>query len=119
VKLRPICGHCPQDQHTTEEWPDRCANTDRAWNPTDKEWNPMSQHPTTPLAETQIGHSSHDVIEIVLVEPDGLPAKVRVVWPEHPSLIDPKDFPDTAATVAQLFARAHVVLASLKAGREL
>lgn len=80
----------------------------------------MSQSsPTTPLAETQLGHSSHDVIEIVLVEPDHLPAKVKIVWPEHPSLIDPKAFPDIAGQVATLFARAHVVLASLKAGGHL
>jgi hypothetical protein len=40
---------------------------------------------------------------------------VRIVWPLQASLIDPKAFPDTAGTVAQLFARAHIVLASLKA----
>ena len=69
----------------------------------------------TPLAEAQLGRSGHDVVNIELVEPDGLPPKVKIIWPEHPSLIDPKDFPDTAAAVAQLFARAHIVLAALKA----
>jgi hypothetical protein len=53
----------------------------------------MSQHPTTPLAETQIGHSSHDVIEIVLVEPDGLPAKVRVVGRSIQASSTPKTSP--------------------------
>ena len=75
----------------------------------------MSPSFTTPLAEQQISRSSHDVISIELVEPNGMPAKVKITWPEHSSLIDPKNFPDTAATVAQLFARAHIVLAAIKA----
>ncbi len=66
----------------------------------------MSQSsPITPLASSQI---NHDTISIELVEPDSLPAKVRIVWPTAPSIIDPKRFPDTAAAVAQLFARAHI-----------
>jgi hypothetical protein len=40
---------------------------------------------------------------------------VRIVWPGAPTVVDPKRFPDTAAAVAQLFARAHIVLAALKA----
>jgi hypothetical protein len=44
-----------------------------------------------------------------------MPAMVRIVWPPHPTVIDPRRFPDTAATVAQLFARAHIVLTAIKA----
>jgi hypothetical protein len=73
----------------------------------------------TPLAESQITRSPHDLIEIVLVEPDGLPAKVKIVWPEHPSLIDPGDFPDCAAAVATLFAHGHIVLAAIRTERKL
>jgi hypothetical protein len=40
---------------------------------------------------------------------------VRIVWPSQPTVVDRKRFPDVAAAVAQLFARAHIVLASLKA----
>jgi hypothetical protein len=40
---------------------------------------------------------------------------VKITWPDAPTIVDPKRFPDTAATVAQLFARAHIVLAALKA----
>jgi hypothetical protein len=70
-------------------------------------------HPITPLASAEI---NHDHLSVELVEPDGMPAMVRVVWPLKPTIVDPKAFPDTAAVVAQLFARAHIVLASLKAG---
>jgi hypothetical protein len=69
-------------------------------------------YPITPLASAQIGH---DTISIELVEPDSLPAKVKVSWPQQPSIIDPKAFPDVAAAIAQLLARAHIVLAALKA----
>jgi hypothetical protein len=72
--------------------------------------------PTTPLASAQIGHNR---ITVELVEPAGMPAMVRIVWPPQPTVIDPRRFPDTAATVAQLFARAHIVLAALKASGEL
>jgi hypothetical protein len=70
----------------------------------------------TILASAQITRS--DVITCELVQPaEDMAAKVRVVWPPTPSLIDPKDFPDAANTIALLFARAHVVLAALKAAR--
>jgi hypothetical protein len=72
----------------------------------------LPKHPTTPLASGQI---DHDQLAVELVEPDGMPAIVRIVWPLQPTIVDPKRFPDTAATVAQLFARAHIVLAALKA----
>jgi hypothetical protein len=72
----------------------------------------MSNHPITPLASSQI---NHDQLRIELVEPEAMPAMVRIVWPPQPTVVDPKRFPDVAAAVAQLFARAHVVLAALKA----
>jgi hypothetical protein len=67
-------------------------------------------HPTTPLASAQI---NRDAIEIQLVEPLDMPAMVKITWPPAPTIVDPKRFPDVAAAIAQLFARAHIVLASL------
>jgi hypothetical protein len=69
------------------------------------------------LASAQINGA--DQLEIQLVEPDGLPAIVRIVWPDASTVVDPKRFPDTAAAVAQLFARAHIVLAAIRAERRL
>jgi hypothetical protein len=68
--------------------------------------------PITPLASAQV---NHDHLKVELVEPDTMPAMVRIVWPPQPTVVDPKRFPDVAAAVAQLFAQAHIVLASLKA----
>ena len=77
----------------------------------------MSQSsPITPLASSRI---NHDTITIELLEPNAMPPMVRIVWPLQASLIDPKAFTDAAAAVAQLFARAHVVLAAILAERRL
>jgi hypothetical protein len=66
-------------------------------------------------AATEIRQINHDQLSVELVEPDSMPAVVRIVWPPQPTVCDTKRFPDTAATIAHLFARAHIVLASLKA----
>ena len=73
----------------------------------------MSQSsPITPLASAQV---NHDQLKIELIEPDSMPAMVRIVWPAAPTVVDPKRFPDVAAAIAQLFARTHIVLAGIKA----
>jgi hypothetical protein len=73
-------------------------------------------HPITPLASGQV---NHDHLKVELVEPDNMPAVVRIAWPTAPTIVDPKRFPDTAAAIAQLFARAHIVLAAIRAERRL
>jgi hypothetical protein len=73
-------------------------------------------HPITPLASAQI---NHDHLKVELVEPDTMPAMVRIVWPDALTIVNPKHFPDTAATVARLFAEAATTLASIKANRRL
>ena len=50
----------------------------------------MSQSsPITPLASNQV---NHDQLTIELIEPDGMPAMVRIVWPSAPTIVDPKRF---------------------------
>jgi hypothetical protein len=68
--------------------------------------------PITPLASAQV---NHDQLKVELIEPLESPALIRITWPEKPTIIKAERFPDVAAAVAQLFARAHIVLASLKA----
>jgi hypothetical protein len=76
----------------------------------------LPKHPTTPLASSQI---NHDHLSVELIEPDGMPSMVKIIWPLQPTVVDPKRFPDVAAQIAQMFARAHIVLASLKAEKQL
>ena len=71
----------------------------------------------TPLASNEI--TATDTITVELVETDEHPTVVIIRWPDNPSVIHPRRFPDVAATIARLFAEAHTVLASIKAGRRL
>jgi hypothetical protein len=75
-------------------------------------------HRSIPLASARV--DGEDRISIEAVQPVGHPTFIRIVWPDKPAtVISPNQFPDMANTIATLFAGAHVVLASLKAGREL
>jgi hypothetical protein len=71
----------------------------------------------TTLAAGQI--TATDTITVELVEADETPTVVLIRWPAKAAVLHPQRFPDTAAAIAQLFARAHVVLAGIKAERRL
>ena len=60
-----------------------------------------------------------DTITVELIEADETPAVVIVRWPDKATVLHPRRFPDAAAVIARLFAEAHTVLASIKAGRRL
>jgi hypothetical protein len=74
----------------------------------------------TPLASKASNQiTATDTITVELVEADETPAVVIISWPVKPTVLHPRRFPDAAATIAQLFARAHVVLAAIRAERRL
>jgi hypothetical protein len=75
----------------------------------------MSQ--VTQLASGQI--TAVDVLTIELIEADETPAVVIVRWPVKPTVLHPRRFSDTAATIARLFAEASTALARIKASRRL
>jgi hypothetical protein len=77
---------------------------------------PVPNHPTTTLTSSQV---NHDQLRVELIEPADLPAMVRIVWPLHPTVVDPTRFPDAAAIIVKLFADAHTALAGIKARRRL
>jgi hypothetical protein len=74
----------------------------------------LPKHPTTPLASGQI---NHDQLAVELVEPDGMPAMVRIIWPPQPTVVPTVRFPETAAAIARLFATAATTLAGITAPR--
>ena len=71
----------------------------------------------TQLATGQI--TATDAITLELIETDTNPSVVIVRWPDKPTVLHPRRFPDAAAMIARLFAEAHTVLASIKVGRRL
>jgi hypothetical protein len=71
----------------------------------------------TELASSQINAS--DTLAIELVEADETPAAVIIKWPLKATVVHPRRFPDTAATIARLFAEAATMLARIKANRRL
>jgi hypothetical protein len=60
-----------------------------------------------------------DTLAVELVEADETSAVVIVRWPLKATVCHPRRFPDTAATIARLFAEAATTLASIKANRRL
>jgi hypothetical protein len=50
----------------------------------------LSNHHITPIASAQI---NHDHLKIELVEPDSMPAAVRIVWPAATTVVDPEPVP--------------------------
>jgi hypothetical protein len=71
----------------------------------------------TTLAESQVTQTPHDVVTVELVQPDDMPAVVKITWPGQPSIVDPKRFGDVAAALVRMFSTAHVELARIKSRR--
>jgi len=67
----------------------------------------------TILASAKIGRES---ISIELTEPAGAPATVAITWPKKALSISSRRFPDFAASITRLFAKASTELARMKAG---
>jgi hypothetical protein len=40
---------------------------------------------------------------------------IRIGWPLHPSVVDPRRFPEVAAAIARLAAEAYTALAQIEA----
>jgi hypothetical protein len=72
----------------------------------------VSNHPITPLALSQI---NHDQVRIELIEPGRCPPWCASFGRQRRAWSIRSVFPDAAAAIAQLFARAHIVLAGLRA----
>ena len=52
-----------------------------------------------------------------LVGPHGHPQMIMVRWPDHPTVISPRRYADTANVIMRLFATAHIELARISARR--
>jgi hypothetical protein len=68
---------------------------------------------TTTLASGQI--TTTDILRVELREPDEFPAVILIIWPQAPSVIDPRRFAATANAVARIMATAITKLAQIRA----
>jgi hypothetical protein len=71
--------------------------------------------PRTTLAEGAITQT--DQLAIELVAPHGHPQMIMVRWPDHPTMISPRRYADTANVIMRLFATAHIELARISVRR--
>ena len=69
----------------------------------------------TILASGMVTASDELVVE--LIKPDNAPQMILVRWPDHPTVIQPRRFGDTASAVVRLFARANTELARIRASK--
>jgi len=74
----------------------------------------VSQSSRTDLAAGAINGS--DRLAVELIEADDMPLIVAINWPARPTICNPDRFPDTAAAVARLMARASTEPARIKSG---
>ena len=85
-----------------------------------------SSSESTHLASGVI-NGAGDTITVELIRPGDIPAAertlkravVRIKWPPQPTVVPTVRFPETAATIARLFATAATTLGGIKAHRRL
>ena len=75
-----------------------------------------------PSSTAELGRAAingADELSVQLIQPDDMPAVVRIVWPLQSTMVNPKYFPEVAAVLTRLFAEAATTLAQIKARRRL
>jgi hypothetical protein len=72
---------------------------------------------STTLAEGPVNGA--DTITIELIQPDSMPAVVRIVWPTAPTITTPARYLEVASTAMRLLAEASTTLARIKASKRL
>jgi hypothetical protein len=71
----------------------------------------------TELASAQL--TGVESVTVELGERDNGPARVKITWPLHPTVVDAQHFPDVAGVLVRSFSEAHIALAAIKAKRKL
>jgi hypothetical protein len=58
-----------------------------------------------------------DAITIELIQPDSIPAVIRIVWPAAATITTPARYLEVAAAAIKVLAEASTTLARIKASR--
>jgi hypothetical protein len=76
---------------------------------------PQSSSESTDLARGAI--NGVDELSVQLIQPDGMPAVVRINWPLRPTTAAAAHYPAVAAAIVKIIAESATALARHKAGR--
>ena len=60
-----------------------------------------------------------DTLTIDAIQPDGMPAVIRIVWPGAATIITPAHYLEVASAAMRLLAEASTTLARIRASRRL
>jgi hypothetical protein len=60
-----------------------------------------------------------DELSVQLIQPDQMPAFVRIVWPAKATVCDTRRYTEVAVAAMKLLAEASTTLAGIKASRRL
>ena len=74
----------------------------------------MSPSSPVVLASGQLNRSG-DTLSVELIQPDSMPAVVRIVWPQQPTITPPAKLNETAATVMRILANAVTAYTQMQA----
>ena len=70
-------------------------------------------------SSTELAHGpiiGADELSVQLIQPDGMPAVVRINWPRRPTTAAAAHYPAVAAAVVKIIADSATALARHKAG---
>ena len=63
--------------------------------------------------------SGADTLTIELIQPDSMPAVVRIVWPPAATITTPAHYLEVASAAMRLLAEASTTLVRIRASRRL
>jgi hypothetical protein len=72
---------------------------------------------STILSSGPINRADRLMIEVI--QPDSMPAVVRIVWPTAATITTPAHYPEVASAAMRLLAEASTTLARIRASRRL
>jgi hypothetical protein len=70
-------------------------------------------------SSTELAHGpiiGADELSVQLIQPDGMPAVVRINWPLRPTTAAASHYPAVAAAIVKIIAESATALARHKAG---
>jgi hypothetical protein len=108
--------HPPRSTNPREKWPARRLQLLTGLRPTYlRKRVPVTQ--STILSSGPINGA--DTLTIEVIQPDSMPAVVRIVWPTSSTITTPAHYLEVANAAMRLLAEASTTLARIRASRRL